>query len=247
MSEVFAYVRREGVLRIARPGMQWLSTGANGGFVCADAAYNVTVPEEFKRTDLTTYAAERRREASFDAVGPTLFTSVPQTHARAARAGPVEVVATVGLSNPAALPIALGGGTPTGSSDSDDGEGDASRRYRGPGTVNIIAGIEYALDDGALAELVAVLAEAKAATLLSVTRFPGTTTDAVAAGCDPAGDPAAFAGSSTVVGEAARACVREAVHASFRSRYRDERPPATVTEARYGLITDEPADVFRPG
>lgn len=247
MSEVFAYVRRKGVLRIARPGTQWLSTGPDGGFVCADAAYNVTVPEEFKRTDLMAYAAERRHEASFDAVGPTLFTSVPQTHARGARAGPVEVVATAGLSNPAGLPIPRGGGIPTGSSEGDVREGDAPRRSRGPGTVNIIAGTDYALDDGALAELVAVLAEAKAATLLSVTRFSGTTTDAVAAGCDPAGDPAAFAGSSTIVGKSARACVREAVHASLRSRYRDERPPASVTEARYGLATDEPADVFRPG
>ncbi|MFB6311935.1 MAG: adenosylcobinamide amidohydrolase, partial [Salinirussus sp.] len=160
-------------------------------------------------------------------------------HLRGARLGPVEVYATAGLSNPAALPMAAA------ESDGRD-ESTGASNDRGPGTVNLIVGTDRALDDGALASLVAVAVEAKAATLLAQTGFPGTTTDAVIAGTDPGGDPAAFAGSATAVGGAARACVREAVTASLQSRYAEEPMPETVAEASYGLSTDQRAEVFRP-
>lgn len=215
---LFAYARRDGVLQARREGTRWLSTGWNGGETVADAAYNVTVPEGFDRRDLDAYARERREGAGFDAPGPTLFTGVSQAHARGARAEPVEAVATVGLSNPATL----------------------------PGTVNIIFGTSRALDEGALASLLATVVEARTATLLHETGFTGTTTDAVVVGCDPAGPEAAFAGTATDLGGAARACVREAVRASLRSRYGDESPPASVEAASYGRATDRRADLFRP-
>jgi len=50
--------RRDGVLRVARSGTRWLSTGGTDGPRTADAAYNLTVPEGFDRTDLAGYAAE---------------------------------------------------------------------------------------------------------------------------------------------------------------------------------------------
>jgi adenosylcobinamide hydrolase len=228
-----------GVCRLTAPGSRWLATGHDGGYREADAAYNVSVPEGFDRTDLAAYAVDRRERAGFDAPGPTLLTGVDATHARGARSGPVTVLATAGVSNPAALPVDEPG----------DPEYDAVPETHGDapaGTVNVLAWTERALDDGALATLLSVVVEAKTATLLARTGVPGTTTDAAVVGCDPAGDPSAFAGSATPVGAAARACVREAVTASLGARYADGDPPGSVAAAGHGVATTRRATVFEP-
>ncbi|NUB93112.1 adenosylcobinamide amidohydrolase [Haloterrigena sp. SYSU A121-1] len=236
-------VRRDGVLRVARPETEWLSTGWNGGRRTADRAYNVTVPDGWDRTDLEAYVDERLERAGFAAGGPTLLTGVEQADARGARRGSVTAYATAGVSNPAALPM----DPEDDSSPADPGgaDGDAAP---GRGTVNIVVGTTRALAPGALANLIAVAAEAKAATLLAETGVPGTTTDAVVVGHDPTGERAAFSGSGTDVGRATRACVREAVGASLRAHYadRDEDPPESAADATYGVSTDVRAEVFRP-
>jgi adenosylcobinamide hydrolase len=238
---VFEATVRAGVCRLRRPGIRWLSTGWAGGESTGPAAYNVTVPEGWPETDLPGYVEARRADAAFDEPGPTLLTGVSQDHARRARLGPVEAVVTAGLSNPAALPV-------TGLTDptSDD---PATGGAEGPhgsqlGTVNVVVGTTRSLQPGALPNLVAVAAEAKAATLLAVADVPGTTTDAVVAACDPDGSPARFSGSATPVGRAARACVRDALLASLRSRYACEGIP-TVETAEYGVVTDVQATVTR--
>ncbi|QGX95058.1 adenosylcobinamide amidohydrolase [Haloplanus rallus] len=231
---VFETTVRDGVARLARPGTRWLSTGHDGGERTAPAAYNVTVPEGWERTDLATYVAERLDAAGFDgAGGPALLTGVAQRHARRARLGSVEAVATAGVSNPAALPV----GGDTGSTIPEGGDDTAGPD--GPGTVNVVVGTARSLAPGALANLLTVAAEAKAATLLERVGVPGTTTDAVVAACDPTGEAAAFSGSATPVGSAARACVRDAVDASLASRYPDGEygPPES------GVRTDERAAV----
>lgn len=225
-----------GVLQLRRARTRWLSTGWSGGFQQADAAYNLTVPDGWDRSDVGHYVEGRREAAGFDEPGPALLTGVDLAHARGARSGPVAVVATVGLSNPAGLPMAPSGGPPA--ADIADGAG--------PGTVNLLVGTTRALDDGALATLLAVAVEARTATLRAETGFPGTTTDATVAGCDPAGEAAPFAGSATPVGAAARACVREAVTASLRSRYAERELPESVQDAAYGVRTDRTAEVFTP-
>jgi len=232
----------EGVTRLRRPGARWLSTGFDGGERVADAAYNVTVPEGWDRTDLAAYVAERRAEAGFggDADGPALLTGVAQRHARGARAGPVEAVVTAGLSNPAPLVGESGTGGDPEPADGDDPD-------RPPtGTVNVVVGTTRSLAPGALPNLVAVAAAAKAATLLRETGFPGTTTDAVVAACDPDGERAAFSGSGTEVGRAARACVRDALRASLASRYADEATPDSVADARHGVEPLAETEVFEP-
>lgn len=260
----------EGVLRLGREGARWLSTGWDGGRRDADAAYNVSVPEGFERTDLDAYVAERRDRAGFEESGPALLTGVELQHARGARCGPVAAVATAGVSNPAALPMdaaALSTDSECERADSDgertdsDGErADLSARSpsesrtsdpdAGPeiGTVNVIVGTERDLAPGALANLLAVAVEAKTATLLAETGFPGTTSDAAIAACDPAGREMAFSGSATEVGSAARACVREAVRASLDARYEGapESIPKSVAEADHGVVTDRHAEVFEP-
>jgi len=228
---------REGVLRMRRPGTRWLSTGWDGGLLDRDAAYNVSVPSGFGRTDLDAYVRERRREAGFGEAGPALLTGVDMTHARGTRSGSVTAVVTAGVSNPAALPSVEEG---AGTLEDDLGESD-------PGTVNVLLATERALDDGALASLLGVAVEAKTATLLAETGFPGTTTDAAVVGCRPVGEPEPFAGSGTPTGAAARACVRDALRASLRSRYPEGDVPTSVGDAEHGVSTDHAAEVFRPG
>lgn len=230
---MFETTRRDGIIQARREGARWLSTAWDGGYRAADAAYNVAVPTAFERTDLDAYRHERLASADFP-VGPTLLTGVGMCHARCARSGPVAVLATAGLSNPVALPVGAEAGTTVETSDD---------QWR-PGTVNLVVGVDRALDDGGLATLLATAVEAKAATLLSVTDAPGTTSDAVLAGTVPTAERADFAGSATEVGAAARACVRDAVLASLRSRY-DDAPPA-VADAEYGVVTDRQTDVRAP-
>lgn len=234
-----------GVVRLLAPGSRWLATGHDGGYRDADAAYNVSVPEGFDRTDLTTYASERRERADFSTPGPTLLTGVDAPHARGARRGSVTVVATAGVSNPAALPVD-GERSATRESDSDPYAGVPEVHDDRPGTVNLLVHADRALSDGALATLLGVVVEAKAATLLARTGFPGTTTDAAVVGCAPDGEPTDFAGSATEVGAAARACVREAVAASLDARYAETARPSSVRDAEYGVATTGRATVFEP-
>ncbi|WP_411713958.1 adenosylcobinamide amidohydrolase [Natronomonas sp.] len=231
---MFEYDRTDDRLTLHRPDTRWLSNGVGGGYRRADAAHNLTVPEGFDRTDLAAYAEERLPEAP---PGPTLLTGVSQRHARGARRGPVEAVATAGLSNPAELPIE------TGARPEMAGERGGREEWR-PGTVNVFVGTTRALNESALTGLLATAVEAKSATLLAVAGVPGTTSDAVVVGSAPDGESASFAGSATVVGAAARACVREAVRTSLESRYGGDGPP-TTEEARYGVATNERATVFK--
>lgn len=232
---------RDGVLQVRRPGTRWLSAGWCGGFESADAVYNVSVPEEWTRTDLETYVAERRDRAGFEASGPALLTGVDMDHLRGATSGPVEVYATAGLSNPAALPM-----VPVDTASREVGP-QRSEGGDSIGTVNLVVGTTRALDAGAMANLLAVAAEAKAATLLAATGFPGTTTDAIVVGSDPVGEPSRFSGSGTAVGAATRACVREAVRASLDSRYDSDDLPGSVADAADGVETTRSATVFDPG
>ncbi len=250
-------VRAE-VLRLSRPDTRWLTTGFGGGYRTAPAAYNVTVPAGFDRTDLHAYLRERRQEAGFDADGPGLLTGVAMEHARGARAEPVVAVATAGVSNPAALPV---GETTDGRRRRDDRQmarddhrathDDTAPHHDSTephGTVNVLVGTTRALDEGALASLLGVVVEAKTATLLARTGFPGTTSDAVIVGTATDGEPATFAGSATAVGGAARACVRAAVDASLDARYvgTDAAVPTSVADAEHGVVTDERATRFDP-
>lgn len=231
---------RDGVFRFARPETRWLSTGFGGGYRDAPAAYNVTVPTGFDRTDLRAYLRERRRAAGFEPEGPGLLTGVAMRHVRGARHGPVVACATAGVSNPAALPVA------EPSASDGDAEPDHTDARRHDGTVNVLVGTTRALDDGTLAELLATVTEAKTATLLARTGFTGTTTDAVVVGTATDGEPASFAGAATTVGAAARACVRRAVTAALAARYEETAPPTAVADADHGVVTDVRATEFDP-
>ncbi|MFC7204525.1 adenosylcobinamide amidohydrolase [Haloferax namakaokahaiae] len=238
---MFETTERDGVCRLSRPETRWLSTGYDGGESRGPVAYNVTVPEGWPETDLDEYIAERRAKAGFSTPGPTLLTGVSQEHARRARFGPVEAVVTGGVSNPAALPV--GDEESTASTRADSTDTTDTTDSNTLGTVNIFVGTTRSLAPGALSNLVAVAAEAKAAVLLARCGSPGTTTDAVVAACDPSGESAAFSGSATEVGNATRICVRDALAASLDSRYADVPMPRSVKDAQYGVVADENARV----
>ena len=235
---MFETTRRDGIVQTRCEGARWLSTAWDGGYREADAVYNVSVPTGFDRTDLDAYRDERLSEVGFPS-GPTLLTGVEMSHARCATSGPVTVLATAGLSNPAVLPVADSGDVGEQDHDAAD-RTDRAAPWR-PGTVNLVVGVDRALADGGLATLLGTVVEAKAATLLAVSDAPGTTSDAVLVGADPAAERATFAGSATEVGAAARACVRDAVLASLDARY-DDGPP-TFEAAQYGVVTDRQTDV----
>jgi len=225
----------DGVLRMRDPdaGTRWLATGHAGAFRSAPAAYLVSVPDGFERTDPAAYADQRRARAGFGASGPALLTGVDLVNARGARAGEVVVVATAGLSNPAVLPM-----TPLG--DPEPAADDPA------GTVNLLVRTARVLDRGTQATLLTTAVEAETATLHAETGFTGTTSDAVVVGCDPAGATAEFAGSGTALGADTRACVREAVRASLDSRYAERSVPESVADADHGARTDREATVFVP-
>jgi adenosylcobinamide hydrolase len=221
------------VLRLHRPETDWLSTGWQGGRSTGPAAYNVTVPTGWDCESIEPDVTDRLDSAGFPVDGPVLLTGVSQSHARGARRGPVVACATVGLSNPATLPLDPAG-TPS----------DLDRTTAG--TCNLFVGTTRALADGALANLATVATEAKTATLLALVGFTGTTSDAVVVASDPAGEPATYSGTATAIGDATRACVREAITASLHSRYDDEMPPGTVEEATHGVVTTTIAEGFEP-
>ena len=270
-ANAYEAIRHHGVLRVHRPETEWLSTGWNGGRSESSCAYNVSVPTGWKCDSIDAYVRERLERTNFDHDGPILLTGVDLEHVRGARCGPVTAFATAGISNPAALPMDPPGGklpdgrlegsslhTGTGTDresmdeaevrESEDGTNSESKFSQRVGTVNLIVGTTVRLEPGALANLVAITAEAKSATLLAETGFPGTTTDAIVVGHDPSGRTVPYSGSATPVGAAARACVREALQASIRSRYADSDAtiPDSVADAEYGVSTDVRATVCRP-
>lgn len=243
---VFESTVREEVCRLFRPGTRWLSTGYDGGESRGDAAHLVSVPEGWDDVDVAAYVRDRLDAAGFAPSGPTLLTGVSMRHARRARLGPVEAVVTAGVSNPAALPVDDAGASDGRSTAGSSADGtDDDRRHAG--TVNVVVGTTRSLSPGALPNLVAVAAEAKAATLLARVGVPGTTSDAVVVGCDPEGETAAFSGSATPVGSAARVCVRDALSAALSARYAEASPPASVDDAEYGVVSDAQARVERVG
>jgi adenosylcobinamide hydrolase len=237
---LFESTIEDDVLRLRRPGARWLSGGWNGGEYEGPAAYSVSVPTGWSCDDVDGYVGDRLTAAGFEDSGPTLITGVDHEHVRGARCGPVEAYASAGINNPAALPMAPDGEPDPAGEGLPDGELVA-------GTVNVVVGTTRSLAPGALANLLSIAAEAKAATLLARTGFPGTTSDAVIAASDPEGEPADFSGSATRVGAAARATVRDAVYAALEARYEndgDDTVPESVADAAYGVSTDVRADVF---
>jgi len=171
-------------------------------------------------------------------------------HAYGARLGSVVAYATVGLSNPAMLPM-----DPTGVTGATDDAGDSepgaaastgnrpATRYGQPGSRNDAAarrrrGGEPRRGRG----------RGEGATLFATAAgVPGTTTTRRGGRRrrPDRGAGGGFSGSATPVGAAARVCVRDAVRASLRSRYPDGDLPGPAADAEHGVVADERTAGFR--
>lgn len=120
-------------------------------------------------------------------------------------------VATVGLGN------ALAAGDPPGP-------------MRPVGTINVLVQLSHALDEGGLAEALALASEARTAAVLEA-RVPsrrssapatGTGTDCIVVAAPEAGEPLRWVGKHTVAGSLVGGTVREAVARGVRRWIADE-------------------------
>jgi|GEM_PF-107468 Uncharacterized conserved protein len=238
--------------RCATAGFEYVSTAIDDRSLTDTQTEPPHNNPHASNTDTTWMSTETKAKAETHT--PALLTGVDLQHARRARLDPVEAIVTAGISNPATLPMPemidndrstedITAKTDTSTSGGlDDSQNNKAARDNF-GTVNIILGTTHSLTPGALSNLVAVVSEAKTATLMTQTGFTGTTSDAVLIASDTTGSVKQFSGSATAVGNAARVCVRDALCAALTSRYGTDSPPKSVQTASHGIMTNDRASV----
>lgn len=129
---------------------------------------------------------------------------------------------TVGLSN----------GERVGTRKASGGPPHARPNYTG--TINTLAHVSVPLGDGALVEALSIVAEARTAAIIESWRaergvaVTGTGTDCIVVASPLAGEPLAFAGLHTAVGEALGAAVYDATRAGAEQWDRDFPLPAAA-------------------
>ncbi|GIJ02274.1 adenosylcobinamide amidohydrolase [Spirilliplanes yamanashiensis] len=174
-----------------------------GGLGLRHWVVNATVPMSYHRDDPADHLAELARGLGLRGPGVGLLTGVDVGEVVTADDGGVRVWATVGLGTPtlAAAP-------------------DAPAVTR-PGTVNVVAHLPALPGPGALVNLVATAAEAKAQAMTDLGLVAtGTATDAVTVLCDPDGPAAEYGGPRSRWG----ARLARAVHRAVVTRGIDTVP-----------------------
>lgn len=196
------------------PGWTALSSASVGGGLGRPRwVTNLGVGDDFTRTDLPAYAAERAAALGLRGPGTTLLTAADVTRVEQAEHDGVRAWATVGVTKPT---WAL---APDGPPATDPGSPPP------PGTINIVVALPRPLSGSALVQAVGTLTEAKAQALLEA-GVPGTGTasDAVVVLCPPPGEggaetpPEAFAGVRSRWGQCLAVAVHTAVSAGMRAR-----------------------------
>jgi adenosylcobinamide amidohydrolase len=183
------------------------SAAVGGGLVWPRVVVNLSVGEEFLRTDLDAYVHERLAPLGL-VEGPVsaLLTAADVRCWTGGESDGVRVWATVAPTKPtwAARPGGLA-----------ERPGQASQAPA-PGTVNIVAALPVALTTSALVQAVGTVTEAKAQALLHA-GVPGTGTasDALVVLCPDSGsegeEPVPFAGVRSPWGHRLAEAVRQAV------------------------------------
>ncbi|ANS79535.1 Adenosylcobinamide amidohydrolase [Serinicoccus hydrothermalis] len=182
------------------------SASVGGGLVRPGWVTNLDVGDDFTRTDLERYAAERAAGLGLTGPGATLLTAADVAQVVAITAGGVRAWATVGVTKPT-WPVPPGGTCHDGVS---------GRGAYTPGTINTVVVVPVPLSASALVQAVGTLTEAKAQALVEA-GVPGTGTASDAAVVlspePPAGDDGEpFAGVRSTWGGR----VAKAVHAAVR-------------------------------
>jgi adenosylcobinamide amidohydrolase len=173
-----------------------------GGIGPARAWLNVTVAQDYARTDPEADLAERATLLRLRGPVVGMLTAAPVSAHEHRGHGCAEAVATVGVGHA----LAAAGTLP--------------RALPGAGTINLLVVVDARLDDAALAGAAQTAVEAKAQALAAA-RVPaanaagfatGTATDAFAIACLPGGG-VRFAGPATRAGADIARAVYEAVRA----------------------------------
>lgn len=200
----------------AGPGWRMLSTAiVGGGLGTREWLVNAQVPGGYARMDPTAHLAEIIAPLGVTGPGVGLLTAAAVERRTGATDGDAHVTATVGVGTPA-----------WAAAEHADGRGRPA-----PGTINILAVLPVALDDGALVNLVATIAEAKVQALLDAGHAAtGTPTDAVCVAVPAAGPADAFGGPRSVWGSRVARATHRAVLAGARDdlRRRAERYRSAV-------------------
>ncbi|MHC1610739.1 MAG: phosphatidylglycerophosphatase A [Candidatus Methanospirareceae archaeon] len=191
----------------------------NGGFVRAKRILNVTVSNDFNGDAIEFFdsIAEREELERGELVG--LMTAVEMKNARIVEKGAVTAIITAGIEKP-----------PTHSSS----------------TVNIILLINENLSPSAMANVIIVTTEAKAAALFDLDvryqngeLFTGDATDSVVVACyGHEDDEEPFAGRATELGETIYEVVREGVKDALYNTWKTDRPILERLEER-GITVEE--------
>lgn len=213
-------VERPGALVLEVPeGWVALSSAAvGGGLVWPRVVVNLGVGEDFLRTDLDDYVAERLKPMGL-AQGPVtaLLTAADVRCWTGGEADGVRAWATVAATKPtwAARPGGIAA-PPEARPLGGDQDGDPDHQPPEPGTVNIIAALPVPLTTSALVQAVGTATEAKAQALLHA-GVPGTGTasDALVILCPDSAahgaEPVPFAGVRSPWGHRLAEAVRQAV------------------------------------
>lgn len=191
------------VWRLPRPLLAISSAALGGGLGLREWVLNATVEMAYSRSDPAVHLAELARGLGLGGPGVGLLTGVDVGEVVAAADGGARVWATVGLGSPTQA-AAPDGPVPGG-----------------PGTVNVVAHLPVLPGPGALVNLIATAAEAKAQAVTDLgLRATGTATDSLTILCEPGGPDAVYGGPRSTWG----ARLARAVHRAIVVRGADTVP-----------------------
>lgn len=193
-----------------------LSTAAVGGGA-GDVHWvvNAQVPDGYARTDLDAYVGELAGLLGLEGRGVGLLTAADVATMTTGADGGVVAHATVGLTHPTWAAAEEARGETAGDPGEAAGESDASRPGEA-GTINLVVWLPERHGDGALANLLCTVTEAKVQALLAG-GVPGTGTpsDAVTVLCPTQGAAEPFGGPRSRFGAGAARSTYAAVTAGL--------------------------------
>ena len=192
------------VWRFPAPRRALSSAPLGGGIGLARWAINAQVPADYARRDPGAHLAELAASFGLTGQGVGMMTAVDVRNWRSADEDGVVVAATVGVT------------VPTWAAAPDDGSDHHGAVAAVPGTINIVATVPAALDDGALVNAATTVAEAKAQALWDRgVPATGTASDALCVACPVEGPAVAFGGPRSYWGSRLARAVHRAVLAGL--------------------------------
>jgi adenosylcobinamide hydrolase len=192
------------VWRFPSPRRALSTAPLGGGLGIARWALNVQVPPDYSRRDPAAHLASVASALGLDDGGIAMMTAVDVRDWQWACEDGVEVAVTVGVT------------APTWAAAPDDGSDVDGAAVQVPGTINVLASLPAAVDDGALVNAATTVAEAKAQALFDRgVSGTGTASDAVCVVCPPDGAAVGFGGPRSYWGSRLARAVHWAVSAGL--------------------------------